>query len=625
MITEPPADKRKTKTVAMNADLVIVGGGLAGTCCAIAAAREGLQVILMQDRPVLGGNASSEVRLWVLGATSHMGNNNRWAREGGVINEILEENLYRNRHGNALIADTILLEKAVEEPKLELLLNTAAYEVEKGSDDQISMVRGFCSQNSTTYELHAPLFCDASGDGIIGFLSGAAFRMGAEPREEFGEKFAPDDSYGELLGHSIYFSTKDVGVPVKFKAPSYALNDLGEIPKHRRFSSNMQGCQFWWIEYGGRLDTIHDTEAIKWELWKVVYGVWDYIKNSGEFPEAETLTLEWVGQVPGKRESRRFEGDYILKQQDIIEQKSFEDTVAHGGWAVDLHPADGVYSEQSPCKQWHSKGVYALPYRCYYSRNIPNLFLAGRIISASHVAFGSSRVMATCAAGGQAVATAAAICKEQGLNPRDIGTGDRLAELQRRLQRTGQFLPGSDIRDPLDLALQAHVSGSSELMLAQLEPCDDWIRLESGWAMLLPLCKGACPSFTFEFQSDKATTLQVDLMRPDKPANFTLDATIDTAAVDLNAGQSMAEVSFGKSIDREGYHIVVLRENDAVSTRLSNQRVTGVWPCPMPTTKRLPSPLFRNHQRISESIGSSSGCRNAAPKDEILPCRSSRL
>ena len=314
MIKSNATDKRTLNTIAHAADLIVVGGGLSGTCCAITAARAGARVVLVQDRPVLGGNASSEVRLWVLGATSHMGNNNRWAREGGVIDELLVENWYRNPEGNPLIFDTILLEKVVSEPNIKLLLNTAIYEVEKSGPNTISGLKGFCSQNSTLYDLTAPLFCDASGDGIVGFQAGAAFRMGAESSEEFGEKFAPTAEYGELLGHSMYFYTKDVGRSVRFVPPAYALDDITKIPRYRNFNANEFGCQLWWIEYGGRLDTVHDTETIKWELWKVVYGVWNYIKNSGQFPEAEHLTLEWVGTIPGKRESRRFEGDYMLTQ-----------------------------------------------------------------------------------------------------------------------------------------------------------------------------------------------------------------------------------------------------------------------------------------------------------------------
>ncbi|HCL96247.1 MAG TPA: FAD-binding dehydrogenase, partial [Verrucomicrobiales bacterium] len=387
---------RAPRTETITSDLVVVGGGLAGTCAAITAARQGAKVTLVQDRPVLGGNASSEVRLWALGANSHMGNNNRWAREGGLVDEILVENTFRNKEGNALIFDTILLEKVHQEANIRLLLNTAAYEVEKSGPKTISRVHAFCSQNSTRYVLEAPLFCDASGDGIVAFQAGAAFRMGAEKPDEFGEGFAPTNGYGELLGHTIFFYSKDTGQPVNYVAPDYALKDITAVPRYRDIDVKHSGCNFWWIEYGGRRDTIHDTEEIKWELWKVVYGIWDYIKNSGKFPQAETMTLEWVGTIPGKRESRRFEGDHILIQQDVIEQRQHTDAVAVGGWSLDLHPADAVYSKESACNQWHSKGVYGIPYRCYYSRNIGNLFLAGRIISASHVAFGSSRVILTC-------------------------------------------------------------------------------------------------------------------------------------------------------------------------------------------------------------------------------------
>lgn len=576
MIEEGPAAIRQLHTVQSEADLVVVGGGLAGTCAAIAAAREGLHVVLVQDRPVLGGNSSSEVRLWILGATSHMGNNNRWAREGGIINEILEENLYRNRHGNPLILDSILLEKVVAEPKITLLLNTAVYEVEKCDPDTISGVIAFCSQNSTRYALRAPRFCDASGDGIVGFLAGAAFRMGAEPSNEFGEGFAPDESYGHLLGHSLYFYTKDVGTPVRFIAPSWALKEVSGIARHRRFNTNMQGCNFWWLEYGGRLDTVHDTEAIKWELWKVVYGIWDHIKNSGEYPEAETMTLEWVGHIPGKRESRRFEGDYLLRQQDVVNQNKHDDTVAHGGWALDLHPADGVYSDQAPCTQWHSKGTYGIPWRCYYSRNLSNLFLAGRIISATHVAFGSTRVMATCAVGGQAVGIAAALCHERGVIPRDLGKGEALRALQRRLDRAGQFLPGVEVGDSNDLAPKSVVTASSRLQLGEIPANSGWLQLDSAWAMLLPLSMGPCPVLRFEISSREQGTLRIKLRRATKPGNFTPDECLETLEVPFPRGESQIVANFSSFIEREGYHFIQLNPHPSVRVRLSNERLTGV-------------------------------------------------
>ena len=224
MIIEASAIRRQAKHVDLDTELAVIGGGLAGTCCAITAARQGVKVVLVQDRPVLGGNSSSEVRLWVLGATSHMGNNNRWAREGGVVNEILIENAFRNEESNPLIFDTILLEKVYEEKNITLLLNTAVYDISKKENGDIKSVKAFCSQNSTNYSIQSPLFCDSSGDGMVAFLAGAIFRMGAEAKSEFGEKFAPSKEYGELLGHSMYFYTKDTGKPVKFCTPIICFN-----------------------------------------------------------------------------------------------------------------------------------------------------------------------------------------------------------------------------------------------------------------------------------------------------------------------------------------------------------------------------------------------------------------
>ena len=576
MIREQVTDKRTLKTSRHEADLLVVGGGLSGVCCAITAARAGISVILVQDRPVLGGNSSSEVRLWVLGATSHMGNNNRWAREGGVIDELLLENLYRNPEGNPLIFDTILLEKVILEPNIKLLLNTAVYEVEKSDADTISGLKAFCSQNSTSYELVAPLFCDASGDGIVGFQAGAAFRMGAEGREEFGEKFAPTAEYGELLGHSLYFYTKDTGRPVRFVPPAYALDDITKIPRYKRFNAQEYGCQLWWIEYGGRLDTVHDTETIKWELWKVVYGVWNYIKNSGQFPEADTMTLEWVGQIPGKRESRRFEGDYMLTQQDIVEQRTHPDAVAFGGWSIDLHPADGIFSEKPGCNQWHGKGIYQIPYRCLYSRNINNLFLAGRIISASHVAFGSSRVMATGAHVGQAVGMAAAVCRRDHLLPRDLTAPSRIITVQQELLKTGQHIPGVHLKDTADLAQVATLTASSEFVLTELPPNGPLKSLTHSSAQMLPLPAGVIPHMTAFVNADQATTLTVELRRSSKSFNHTPDVTMETLTIPLAKGKQALNLAFTTRLDEPGYVFIMFIKNEHVQLHYSQLRVTGV-------------------------------------------------
>ena len=601
------------RDITYSVDFCVIGGELAGVCAAVTASRQGLKVVLVQDRPVLGGNASSEVRLWALGATSHMGNNNRWSREGGVIDEILVENVYRNPEGNPVIFDTVVLDTVVNESNITLLLNTAVNEVEKHDDASIRVVRAFCTQNSTRYEIHAPLFCDASGDGIVGDLAGAIYRMGAESPDEFGEKFAPSVEYGSLMGHSLFFYSKDTGKPVKFIPPSYALKDITKIPRYRNFKKNEHGCLLWWIEYGGRLDTVHESEDIKWELWRIVYGVWNHIKNSGEFPGAETMTLEWVGLIPGKRESRRFEGDYTLIQQDIVEQRPHYDAVSYGGWAIDLHPADGIYSNKPGCDQWHSKGVYQIPYRCLYSKNIRNLFLAGRIISASHVACGSTRVMMTCAHSAQAVGMAAALCSQHRLLPRDLSEPARIGQLQQSLLRAGQYIPSKCLNDPKDLVQTAHIEASSRLALTELAPDGPWRQLTDSWAMLLPLETGKAPCFTLEVAARQATSLTCELRISRKKGNFTPDETLASFTVALQpspalttaqqslryqlmtgtngsleltsnhkggpAGELSAQtvpVEFDVSLPENQYGFVVLQGNPEVFVRTSQTCLSGI-------------------------------------------------
>jgi hypothetical protein len=540
-------DIRSVKRVELDADFAVAGGGLSGVCAAVTAARQGLKTVLIQDRPVLGGNASSEVRLWILGATSHLGNNNRWSREGGIVDEILIENLYRNSAGNPLILDTILLEKVTNEENITLLLNTAVYDLRKSSSGLIENIKAFCSQNSTEYIVSAPLFCDATGDGLIGFKAGAAFRMGAESKDEFGELFAPEEGYGGLLGHTLYFYSKRADRPVKYIPPAFALKDIKQIPRYKIINRDDSGCRFWWLEYGGRRDTVHDTEEIKWELWKVVYGVWDYIKNSGDFEDVEDLTLEWVGTIPGKRESRRFEGLYMLKQQDLVEQKKFYDAVAHGGWAMDLHPADGVYSALPSCTQWHTKGTYQIPYRCYVSKDIENLFLAGRIMSATHVAFGSTRVMATCGIGAQAIGMAAAICARYGVKPYALLDPVLIKELQYELNKTGQSIPGTALPKAENLAANGIISASGSLVLSALEADGSWHTLSTSVAQLLPLKKDTTYSFGVIVSAKAATTLSVQLRTSSKAFNYTPDVILEIITFDLAAGEQEIEVNFQSS------------------------------------------------------------------------------
>lgn len=578
MPSVPEAPHRELRLDRITGDLVIIGGGLAGVCAAITAAREGVNVILVQDRPVLGGNASSEVRLWILGATSHMGNNNRWAREGGLMDEILVDNTFRNPEGNPVLVDMLLLEKVAAEPRIRLLLDTVADGIIRGEcDGPIEAVTAFSPSNGTRYELRAPLFCDASGDGTIAFLAGAPFRMGAECRGEFGEGLAPEGESSHTLGHSLYFMTRDTGRPVRFTRPAFAIDPVATIPRWRRFTPKEQGCQFWWIEYGGNLDTVHDTHSIKWELWRIVYGAWDHIKNSGRFPEAETLTLEWVGMVPGKRESRRFEGDVILTQQDLVDRRDWPDAVSFGGWAIDLHPPEGVYAPGDGCSQWHVEGVYQIPYRCLYSRTVPNLFLAGRLISASHVAFGSTRVMATGGHTAQAVGMAAAICLRERLLPRDLVAPEAMTRLQQRLLATGQHIPGLAQTPGSDLVRQGTVTASSSLRLAELPPSGRTRRLEEGQAIMLPVAAGPAPRLSLLVDAARPTTLRATLRVARRPDEHSPRVVLATCEIQLDAGDSQTVVlDLPARLDAPRYAFWCLEPNADVAVHLSDRRVSGV-------------------------------------------------
>lgn len=580
MILDRIEQHRNFRKVVLEGDLVVVGGGLAGVCSAIAAARDGLKVVLVQDRPVLGGNASSEVRIWALGATSHMGNNNRWSREGGIIDEIMVENTFRNKEGNPVLFDMVLIDKVLAEKNITLLLNTVMYDVEKSDMRTIRSVTAVNPQNGTEYHIYGSLYADCTGDGTLGYLSGASYRMGAEDRTEYGEAFAPDkEKYGELLGHSILLYFRDTGKPVRFTAPDFALKNAEElIPKLQNpnyFNVDQLGCKYWWLEYGGRLDTVTDTESIKFELWKVVYGVWDYIKNSGKFPHTATYTLEWAGLFPGKRESRRFQGLYTITQQDVIGQKQHYDAVAYGGWAIDLHPSDGVYASGNGCSQWHSKGVYQIPYRCYVTPDIDNLFIGGRIMSSSHVANGSTRVMCTAALGGEAIGRAASICLSSAVKPAEMARPENIVMLQRELLRNGNFIPGIVVEDKENLACEASLSVSSFLELSSLPHDGTWFRLDYPAAELIP-ADGKVPSVSMIVDADEATELTMELRSSIKRENYTPDRTDAVIVKKLEKGRNSISVDFGVIYESPRYVFVCFMKNPMVRIPLSSRLVTGM-------------------------------------------------
>ena len=446
--------------VDLECDLLVAGGGPAGVCAALAAARHGARVVLVQDRSRLGGNSSSEVKMHVVGANNHRGRPG-W-REGGLIEELRLDDAANNPQRSWELWDLLLYDKVVSEPGCTLLLDTTCYAAEV-KDGLVQRVMARSDKTEHLYRIRATHFADCTGDARLAVEAGATIRWGREAREELGESLAPEAPTRTTLGSSILFTSRDYGRPMPYTPPRWARKIKEDDLRFRPVGSKAWEYGYWWIEWGGLLDTIRDNERIRFELLSIVTGVWDHIKNSGRFPDAETWAMDWIGMVPGKRESRRIEGDHILTQADLEGgNPPFDDAVAIGGWPLDDHPSGGFdLADQEPFTSIPVPQVYNIPLRALYSRDFGNLFMAGRNASCSHVAFSSTRVMATCAAMGQAVGTAAALCTRHGLRPRQLYEDKaRLRELQQTLLRDDQSIRHVHNEDPGDLARQATARAS---------------------------------------------------------------------------------------------------------------------------------------------------------------------
>ena len=446
------------KTLKRSFDLAVIGGGLSGALAALAAARHGAKTVLVQNRPMLGGNASSEFRMHICGADRHGSRPN--LRETGILEEVLLEVKRRNPNPNYWMLDTVLWETCAREPNLTLLLNTHAVATH-AEGGRIQSVTAVQMTTETTYEVEAALFIDATGDGTIAAQAGADWVYGREGRDEYGEHWAPEAADQVVEGSSLLFTARDMGYPVPFEQPDWAYAFDEEALNNRDHSEITSG--YWWIELGGdKLNTIDDTEHIYDELLKTLYGVWGHIKNGGDHG-ADNYALDWISPVVGKRESRRVLGDYVLREQDLLAMRVFDDAVAYGGWSMDCHVPGGIRSSaEEPTQYLGEFGAYTIPYRCLYSRNVENLMLAGRIISCSHMAFSSTRVMATCALTGQAAGTAAAIALHEGLTPREVGR-QKMRQLQDMLMRDDCWIPGFKALDSADAALGAKATATSAL------------------------------------------------------------------------------------------------------------------------------------------------------------------
>lgn len=441
---------------------------MAGVCCALAAARLGTRVILCQDRSVLGGNASSEVRMHIVGATGlHAGIPLVLEpREGGLIEEIRLELAVRNPQRSPAMFDLILYELCRAEPNLTFLLNTTVVAAQV-QDKRITRITAERASTEDRFTITAATFADCTGDGRLALEAGAPFMRGREGRHVFGESLAPEAGDEKTLGSTILFQARKHDRAMPYVAPpwvrQFSASDFKLRPFGKAGSDLGLEYGYWWIEWGGTLDTIKDNERIRDELLAITLGVWNHIKNeSGR--DVAPWALEWIGFLPGKRESRRFVGQHVLSESDLLQSRPFADAIAFGGWPIDTHPPEGVDApDEPPCTQHHLPWLYDIPLRCCVASTRRNLFFAGRNISATHLGFASTRVMATCAAIGQGVGTAAALARVAGVEPAAIGENpELLGRIQQRLLRDDAYLVGVLNRDVGDVAKQATITASSE-------------------------------------------------------------------------------------------------------------------------------------------------------------------
>ncbi|WP_298238987.1 FAD-dependent oxidoreductase [uncultured Algibacter sp.] len=464
-----------------NYQVVVCGGGMAGYSAAVASARQGKKTCLIQNRPVFGGNCSSEIGVTIHGAAAF----HAYARETGIISELMIEEravnhaeIYENGWINS-VWDMVMYDLAVKEENLTFYLNTEMVDVEMSSDKKnIKAVIANIQNAETELTVNGDVFIDCTGDGVVADRAGCEWRMGSEGKDEFNEIHAPEKASDDVMGNSIHFRAKDMGRPVPYKAPDWAVKhddpayfyEQGRIPKEKRGG-------FWWIEIGVPFHTIYDNEDIRHELTRHTLGIWDWMKNHDPIMKEQTknYALDWIGQVPGKRESRRIMGEYLINENDIQDKTVFNDEVGFGGWFIDLHTPGGLlaeHAEQSAATEGEEYntfneylvqsycGPYGFPLRSLIAKDVDNLMMAGRNISATHAALGTLRVMGTTATMGEAVGIAASIALDKGKGVKDVPK-DFIEEVQQELLKGGCFLPNSKNEDVLDLALKANVTASS--------------------------------------------------------------------------------------------------------------------------------------------------------------------
>ena len=470
--------------VTIEAEVLVIGSGVAGVCAAIQTARAGCKTLLIEKDEVLGGNSGPNLGVHVSGAHSY----HPYASETGVCGELEEEAAWThakmNTHGwhyNIARQWESVMQRKLEESGVTVLKrHYAKMPIVEGR-----RITGVIVEDTGTFRAKrinvSHFVIEASGDGQIAALAGATFRMGREGRSETGERSAPEKADKITMGASMTMVVHKSDRRVKFVpppgTPEWQPSDLSHarlfkpgdcLYSHSAWRPEADLCFIWPTETGGQLDTIKDDDQIYAELLKQCYSVWDHIKNKAHAKESQNWDLIWISPKAGKRESRRFIGDYVLTQDDVEAAREFPDRVAYGGYFVDVHEPVGT---RAKVVCYSTPPLYSIPYRSLYSKDFDNLFLAGRLVSVTHLALGTVRLMKTGGVAGEAVGVAAGLCKKHNFTPRKL-YASHVRELQQQLLRKDATILNLKNEDPDDLARTATVTATSESLFECTEAAD---------------------------------------------------------------------------------------------------------------------------------------------------------
>ncbi|MGH8776448.1 MAG: FAD-dependent oxidoreductase [Jiangellaceae bacterium] len=590
-------------------DLVVVGGGLAGLCAAIAAARNGTRTAIVQDRPVFGGNSSSEIRVVPYGASHGAA----YGGETGIVHELILTDRATNHewffdHGliNSLY-DLNLAEAVRRERHLTAFLNASARGVEvddlpagSGYTRKITAVHASQLGSEKELLLRAAQFVDATGDGTVGALAGAQTRYGREARSAFGEPLAPRVADDVTLGATITMRARKIDRAAPYDPPDWIAHYTSpdDFVMDRRLyhihEENFGG--YWWLEVNTPFHQIDDNAAIREELHRHVLGVWNYLKNhSPEQDRFANYVLDWIGMIPGKRESRRLVGDITVTEHDCHTDRQWPDGVAYASWWIDLHIKGGINNREAPGERENIDKRYSdyirvvpfsLPLRAFYSRNVANLWMTGRLLSVTHVALGPVRVQVSLAAQGQAVGTAAAHAVAHRLTPRQVADpdGPHLQPVRQRMLRQDARLLGVRNTDPDDLALSATATASSAIPLALPDPADAadgqlrWLPLDTDRAQVVPLTADRLASVAGYVRNPTPHTASVGVVveRMHRMWDREPGKKVTTARVVVAAGhEGWLDLGVDAAVEPDHPYRLVLQAADGVDWAVAGPGLPG--------------------------------------------------